>query len=101
MESEAGIAVVKIFTRDTAIVGKIMITEKEFHKGRLSDYLNREDLTFIPIQDAHIFSLESRTPIETKVFMLLNKNSVEWVIPIKEPESADKSGVTELDITAY
>ena len=84
---------------DVAIVGKIHVTEKEFHKGRLSDYMNREDITFIPIHDAHIFSLETKSPLEKKLFILLNKNSIEWVIPIKEPKSSEKMGMTELDIT--
>ena len=63
MELEQGLAIVKIFTRDLAIVGKIMITEKEFHRGRLSDYFNRADLAFIPVQDAHIFR-QSQCPLQ-------------------------------------
>lgn len=98
MSTESAFAVVKIFTRDVAIVGKVLIMEKEFHKGRLSDYLNREDVLFIPIHGAHVFSLDSKTPLEKDAFVLLNKNSIEWVIPIKEPTKSDKPGMTELDI---
>ncbi|MFC1852732.1 hypothetical protein ACFL27_21245 [candidate division CSSED10-310 bacterium] len=99
MEEDSALAVVKIFTRDMAIVGKIMITEKEYHKGRLSDYMNRSDVLFIPVQEAHVISLETKTPIESRVFLLLNKNVIEWVIPIREPKTTDElGGMTELDI---
>ncbi|MBN2054212.1 hypothetical protein JW905_04780 [bacterium] len=86
MEMERGFAVVKIYTEKLAIVGKILVTEKEFRRGRLSDYLNRSDIQFVPIHDAHVFSMDTKKPISSKVFVLLNKNEIQWLIPIKEPE---------------
>lgn len=86
MEIERGYAVVKVYTERWAVVGKILVTEKEFRRGRLSDYLNRDDVTFIPIHDAHVFSRDNHKPVSRKVFILLNKTRIDWLIPIKEPD---------------
>lgn len=86
MEMERGYAVVKIYTKKLAIVGKILVTEKEFRRGRLSDFLNRDDIQFVPIHDAHVFSIDTKKPLSSKTFILLNKSQIEWLIPIKEPD---------------
>ncbi len=85
MNDEEKNAVIKIYTREYAIVGKIMISVDESNNQRLSDYLNRPDVDFIPIHEAHVFSLDTKKPISSKVFILLNKREIKWLVPIKEP----------------
>ncbi|MBI2568783.1 MAG: hypothetical protein HYV63_17325 [Candidatus Schekmanbacteria bacterium] len=68
------------------------MTEKEFRKGRLSDYLNRQDIDFIPINDAHVFNLESGRPIASRIFVLLNKRHINWVHPMREPHLEIRGG---------
>jgi hypothetical protein len=88
MDTERNHAIVKFHVRDLVIVGKVLVTEKEFRRGRLSDYLNRKDILFLPVHDAHIFHGETNKTIDNKVFILLRKEAVDWIVPIKEPQLA-------------
>ena len=100
MEFQRGHAVVKIYTPKFAIVGKILVTEREYQRGRLSDYLNRPELVFIPVHDAHIFSLKTKKALQTNTFILLNKRQVDWIIPVREPGQAFReSGESEFVLT--
>ncbi len=86
MELERGFAVVKIYTEQFAIVGKILLVEREYNRGRLSDYMNRADMKFVPLHEAYVFSLRTKKAVSSKSFMLLNKNAISLIIPAREPE---------------
>ncbi len=86
MEVERGYAVVEMHSRNLIIVGKVLVTEKEFRRGRLSDYVNRAEVSFVPVNDARIIDVGTKEKIDEKKFMLVNKNAIDWIIPIKEPK---------------
>jgi len=86
MEVENRFAIVKFHVGELVVVGKVMVTEKEFRRGRLSDYLNRKDILFVPVHEAHIFHVQTNDTIDTKVFILLRKEAIDWIVPIKEPQ---------------
>jgi hypothetical protein len=61
------------------IVGDVTLT-KEGYRSRLSDYLNRGDLDFIPIVNAELAPLNGGAP-ETRSFVAVARAHVQIAFP--------------------
>jgi len=62
------------------IVGELTLP-REGYRSRLSDYLNRGDLAFIPLTNAELSPLNGGGPAETHSFMAVGRNHVHLAFP--------------------
>ncbi len=54
------------------------------YRGRLSDYLNQKETTFVAIIKARISTIEGKTIIPFTEVVLVNKNQISLALPTKE-----------------
>jgi len=70
------------------IVGDLTLP-REGYRSRLSDFLNRGDLDFVPLTDAEIIS-DNGTPTERRSFVAVARQHVQLAYPAAE--DGDRAG---------
>lgn len=90
MEGEAGhsnkslVTKVEIDTRGHKIIGIVHLPTMAY-RGRLSDLLNRKEVTFLSISDAQVYSKENlEKPGYTADYIAVNINNIEIVKQLDE-----------------
>ena len=76
---------IKIFTSQFKIVGKLLVPA-EGAMTRLTDTLNMPEKHFLPITQAEVTSLMTGKVIRSNTFVAINREDVQIIIPIAEPE---------------
>jgi hypothetical protein len=69
-------------TRRHRIVGDLTLP-REGYRSRLSDFLNRGDLDFVPLTDAEIISTDGAAP-ERRSFVAVARQHVQLAYPAAE-----------------
>ena len=76
---------IKIFTSQFKIVGKLLVPA-EGAMTRLTDTLNMPEKHFLPITDAEVTSLMTGKVLRSNTFVAVNRDDVQIIMPIAEPE---------------
>ena len=76
---------IKIFTSQFKIVGKLLVPA-EGAMTRLTDTLNMPEKHFLPITDAEVTSLMTGKVLRSNTFVAVNRDDVQIIMPISEPE---------------
>jgi hypothetical protein len=75
------------------IIGDLTLP-REGYRSRLSDFLNRGDLDFVPLTDAEIIA-ENGSPPQRRSFIAVARQHVQLAYPLTEggsPEAEDPAG---------
>ena len=67
------------------IVGDLTLP-REGYRSRLSDYLNRGDLDFIPLVNAELAPLNGGSSAETRSFIAVARTHVQLAFPFGEDD---------------
>jgi hypothetical protein len=65
------------------IVGDLTLP-REGYRSRLSDFLNRGDLEFIPLVNAEISSMTNGRPTEGRAFLAVARSHVQLAYPYED-----------------
>lgn len=88
---------VKIYTDKFQITGRIAVEVPQYAASRFSDCFNLERRPFIPVEEAKIYSLESKELVDESAFMMVRRGDINLIIPIKEPSSTAKKKYDTID----
>ena len=77
---------VVVETERYRVEGKLTLP-REGYRSRLSDYLNRGDLDFIPLVNAELAPLNGGSP-ESRSFVAVARTHVKLAFPYEEEEDA-------------
>ena len=84
VQASGGKAQVEIWTERYRIIGKLHIPPGGAYRGRLSDFLNREDTAFLSLTEVTVSSLEAEDVLWQGEFLALNKGSIVLVKAIDD-----------------